>query len=66
MRGKHTEKHIFYTKYISDEQSSPVTGKTLGFSAQGPSAHHGLFAHALLQKQLLLFRAGPTMLPTPE
>lgn len=38
----------------------------LGFSAPGPSAHHGLFAHALLQNQPLLFRAGPTMLPIPE
>lgn len=27
-RGKNTEEHIFYTKFLSDEQSSPGTGKT--------------------------------------
>lgn len=28
MRGKHTEEHLFYTNFLSDEQSSPVAGQT--------------------------------------
>lgn len=39
---------------------------TLEFSARASSAHHGLFAYALLQKQLLLLRADPNVQPTPE
>lgn len=30
MKGKGTEEHLFYTKFPSDEQSSPVTGRPHG------------------------------------
>lgn len=30
MKGKGTEEHLFYAKYPSDEQSSPVTGRPHG------------------------------------